>query len=127
MTMTMDSAAASDTLALDARTLLARINQRIALVRGWLSHDHGDEPYWWARSTTAPRAQCEREALRRVADLVHVERATVRGRIHGSRFPSLDAQRAWLDQQLDRHWPADLLRLPRYANLTLLRAGKLPL
>ena len=61
---------------LDARTLLRRIDQRLALLRTWLSHDHGDEPYWWARKTTAPQAQYERWTLRQVANLIHVRGAT---------------------------------------------------
>lgn len=81
---------------LDTRTILARLNQRIALLRGWLSHDHGDEPYWWARRTTAPKCQHERHLLRPLANLLHVERATSRGRLHGRQFETLDAQRAWL-------------------------------
>jgi hypothetical protein len=98
MTMTMDSAAASVLLPrpLDLDTLRARVDQRIVLLRTWLSHDHGDEPYWWARRTTAPRTQSERQTLRALANLLHVERATARGRIHGTRFASLDDQRAWL-------------------------------
>ncbi|HEY6038551.1 MAG TPA: hypothetical protein VIV58_29920 [Kofleriaceae bacterium] len=66
------------------------------LLRGWLSHDHGDEPYWWARRTTAPRCQQERHLLRPLANLLHVERATSRGRLHGGQFETLEAQRAWL-------------------------------
>ena len=92
----MSEATVSITPALDAKTLLARINQRIAMLRGWISHDHHDEPYWWARNTTAPTAQQERERLRGFANLLHVERATSRGRLHGTRFNTLDEQRAWL-------------------------------
>jgi hypothetical protein len=99
--------------ALDTKTLLARVDHRLALLRGWLSHHHGDEPYWWARRMTAPDAQRERHALRGVANLLHVERATRRGRIHGTRFPTLDDQRAWL---------AD-----REARLGSLHAGELPI
>ncbi|HUJ57017.1 MAG TPA: hypothetical protein VLX92_00835 [Kofleriaceae bacterium] len=107
----MDSAVA--TPALDLVIPLVRLNHRLALLRGWLSHDHGDEPYWWARRITAPRAQQEREALRRVAHLIHVARATSRGRRHGTRLASLDEQRAWLAQH--------------EATLARLRAGELPL
>jgi hypothetical protein len=125
----MDNALASATPALDIVTLLARINQRITLLRVWLSHDHGDEPHWWARHTTARRAQSERDVLRRVADLLHVERATRRGRIHGTRFANLEAQRAWLEQHENRtcSTATDLARVPRDATLALLRDGKLPL
>jgi hypothetical protein len=125
----MDSALAPTTPTLDIRTLLARVNQRIALLRAWLSHDHRDEPYWWARRIAASTAQQERAMLRRVADLLHVERATARGRLHGTRFATIDVQRAWLDQQLDRTCPAaaELACVPPYATLALLRDGKLPL
>ena len=129
----MDSALAESTPsnppALDTKTLLARINQRIALLRSWLSHDHGDEPYWWARRATAARAQSERDVLRRVADLLHVERATARGRVHGTRFANLDEQRAWLQEHENRICPtaAEFARVPCDATLVLLREGKLPL
>lgn len=125
----MDSALAPTPSALDIKTLLARINQRITLLRAWLSHDHSDETYWWARRTTAPQAQREREVLRHVANLLHVERATSRGRLHGTRFATWDAQRTWLDQHVERACPtaAELAQLPSYATLTLLREGKLPL
>jgi len=124
----MDSALAPNAPALDIKTLLARINQRIALLRAWLSHDHDDETYWWARRTTAPSAQSERDVLRRVADLLHVARATDRGRLHGTRFENLDAQRAWLRQHDNVVCPraAELARVPSYATLALLRDAKLP-
>ena len=125
----MDSALAPTTSPLDIKTLLARINQRITLLRTWLSHDHGDEPYWWARRTTAPRAQHERDVLRQVANLLHVERATSRGRVHGTRFATIDAQRTWLAQHADHtcSTAAGFAQVPYYATLTLLRDGKLPL
>jgi len=115
--------------ALDIKTLLTRINVRIALLRAWLSHDHGDEPFWWARRTTAPLAQSERNILRQVANLLHVERATTRGRLHGTRFANLDEQRAWLVEQEDRRCAtaADYARVPSDASLVALREGKLPL
>jgi hypothetical protein len=127
--MTMDSALATATPSLDIGTLLARVNQRIALLRTWISHDHGDQPYWWARRTTASRAQAERAALRHVADALHIERATARGRIHGTRFASLDEQRA-LIAKLEHGrcvLRASLLGLPDGATLAQLREGKLPL
>lgn len=108
----MTDALATSAPALDPKLPLARVNARIALLRAWLSHDHLDEPYWWARRTTAPRAQRERHDLRPLANLLHVERATARGRRHGNRFATLDEQRAWLDQHA--------------ATLTMLREGKLP-
>ena len=125
----MDSALASTASALDIKTLLARINHRLTLLRAWLSHDHTDETYWWARRTTAPRAQRERAVLRQVANLLHVERATSRALVHGTRFATLDAQRTWLEQHAERMCPAaaEFAQLPSYATLTLLREGKLPL
>jgi len=110
---------------LDTRTLLTRINQRLALLRTWLSHDHGDAPYWWARRTTASRLQTERLALRRVANLLHVERAAARRRIHGRQFETLDAQAAWLAEAAEWLWPHELLQLPAHARLAVLRAGGL--
>lgn len=125
----MDSAAAPITAALDAKTLLARVDHRLALLRAWISHDHGDQPFWWARQTTAPRAQWERHTLRQVANLLHVERATARRRIHGTRFATLDEQATWLAKQATRTCSAaaELLRLPSYATLEHLRGGALPL
>jgi len=125
----MDSAVAATKSALDTRTLLARVNQRIALLRSWLSHDHGDEPYWWARKTTAPRAQYERVVLRHIANLLHIERASRRGRLHGTRFADLDEQRGWLEHNAAWQWSAaaDFIQVPSYASLALLRDGKLPL
>ena len=109
----MTDALVSTPPTLEIKTLLARINERIVLLRTWLSHDHGDEPYWWARRISAPRAQQERHALRPFANLLHVERATSRGRLHGNQFATLEEQRAWLDKQAD--------------TLNRLREGKLQL
>lgn len=110
----MDNATASVAEPIDQlRTSLARINHRLALLRGWLSHDHGDEPFWWARRTTAPAAQRERGVLQSYAHLMHVERAAAHRRIHCTAFETLDAQRAWLAE----HEGA----------LARLRAGDLPL
>ena len=92
--MTVNNAVATAPTTLDLETLFTRINTRIALLRGWISHDLGDEPYWWARRTRAGLAQYERGVLRAIANLLHVERATRRGRIHGTRFATLDDQRA---------------------------------
>ena len=126
--MTTETTAAVATPApLDAKTLLGRVNARIALLRAWLSHHHGDEPYWWARRTTAARVQRERAFLREIANILHVERAHIRGRIHGTRFETLDAQRDWLDSQLYR-WcgeAAGYAGLPEQATLHALREGKL--
>ena len=96
--MTTENAAPSPTT-IDIRMLLARTNARLALLREWLSHHHGDEPYWWARRTTPAAVQRERLQLRPLATRMHVERATSRGRIHGTWFKTLDEQRAWLEKQ----------------------------
>lgn len=109
----MTDALVSSVPALDTKTILARINERIVLLRTWLSHDHHDEPYWWARRMTAALAQRERHQLRPIANLLHVERATARHRRHGTQFDSVEAQRAWLET--------------RSATLALLLAGQLPL
>jgi hypothetical protein len=84
----------------DARALLRRINLRIVAVRRAIRHDHRDEPFWAAFGMTAPQAQAERLRLRAVADEHHVERATARGRLHGTRFKSLEEQRASLPDDL---------------------------
>ncbi len=124
----MDNAVALASPSLDIETLLARVNQRIRLLGTWLAHDHADEPYWWARRTTAWRAQSEREVLRRIADMLHVERAHTRGRLLG-RFANVDDQRAWLATRDQRACPtaASYAGVPNYATLALLRDGKLPL
>jgi hypothetical protein len=101
---------------LDARAVLRRLDPRIAALRRLLAHDHGDEAFWARHGTTAPAAQRERVNLRFVANLLHVERATHRGRIHGTRFATLDEQRTWLASYEDR-W--GILAIPG------LRAGEL--
>jgi len=125
----MDSALAPAPQPLDIKTLLARVDRRIALLRSWISHDHRDEPYWWARRTTAARAQSERALLRIVANLLHVERATQRGRIHGTRFATLDEQRGWLAEWEHRWCPtvAEHAGVVPDATLAMLREGKLSL
>jgi len=127
--MTVDNAVALAPSPLDIKTLLTRINTRIALLRTWMSHDHGDEPYWWARRTRANLVQYERRVLRAIANLLHVERASQRGRIHGTRFATLDDQRAWIAVEEGRAWPSaeKFLGTPSYASLVSLREGKLPL
>ena len=95
--MTTESTAPVSEPLLDVKLVLARLDARLALLRGWLSHDHLDEPYWFARRTTAPQAQRERLVLRGYANLIHVARATSRGRIHGTRFANLDEQTKWLE------------------------------
>jgi hypothetical protein len=114
------------TAPLDVRTLLARIDHRIRLLRGWLAHDHRDAPFWWARKLTARDAQSERARLRAIANLLHVVRASERGRLHGTRFVDLDAQRAWLATMEQHRCPpsAALVGLPGDATLAMLRAGE---
>jgi hypothetical protein len=76
---------------------------------------------------TASEAQAERAVLREVANLLHVERATSRGRIHGTRFATLDDQRTWL-ARWEHHRcarAARFARLPQDATLAKLRAGEL--
>lgn len=89
--------------------LLHRVNALLAGLRRALAHDHGDEVRWAAWGITAPEAQALRVRLRVYADVLHVERATARGRVHGGRvrggeprFPSLGAQRAWLAENARR-------------------------
>ena len=115
--------------ALDTKTLLSRINARLTLLRAWLSHDHCDEPFWWARKTRAAHAQREREVLRQIANVLHVERATRRGRIHGHAFETLDAQKVWLEREARRGLCEEGGRyagLRAGATLEELRAGQLP-
>jgi hypothetical protein len=110
-------------LFLDARTLLRRIDASIRALRRLITHDHHDEAFWAVHQTTAPVAQSERESLRTVANLLHVERATTRGRIHGTRFVTLEAQREWLARQT--HMLPRVCGLPSYWTLDELRRGVL--
>lgn len=114
-------------ISLDARSLGKRIDARIVTLRRAITHDHRDEAYWQALATTAPEAQSERATLRAVANLLHVERATSRGRIHGTRFATLDDQRAWLVTMEHFRCPraARFAGLPDDATLAKLRAGEL--
>ena len=122
--MTAASQPAPALLTLDA--LLARIEPRLALLRGWLAHDHADTVYWWARRITASEAQCERAILRRLADLLYLERATLRGRVH-ARFADADAQRAFV-AKWEHHRCATAARFAGVAadaTIARLRAGEL--
>jgi len=112
--------------ALDVRSLLDRINHRLAALRRALAHDHHDETWWSAHDVTAPQAQYERHILRWLAHLLHVDRATARGRIHGA-FPNLDAQRVWLAKTETHSWgaAARYVGLSEVATLVALRAGRL--
>ena len=89
----------------EAREVLDQINHRLATLRRALAHDHHDDAWWFAHAITAPAAQYERHILRWLAHLLHVDRATARGRIHGA-FPSLEAQRAWLAKTQTHQWGA---------------------
>lgn len=84
--------------------VLCRINRLIIGLRRALSHDHGDDTRWAAWNITAPEAQALRARLRGFADVLHVERATAHGRLHGGarRFATLEAQRTWLAEQARR-------------------------
>lgn len=111
---------------LTTKLLLARVNHRLALLRGWLSHNHNDEPYWWARKLTVPAAQLERLRLRWFANLLHTERASQRGHLHGRAFTNVDEQRAWLAKIANEWWPwNEVLGLPANWTLHKLREGKL--
>jgi hypothetical protein len=124
--MAMDSLAPSPA-PLDARTLLARIDRRIVELRRHLAHRHDDEAYWEPLDVDAPSAQQRRAYLRRVAHLLHVERAAARRRIHGG-FASLDDQATWLARW--EHWTcpraAAFAGLPADATLARLRDGLVP-
>ena len=83
--------------------LLKRVNVYLVGLRRALSHDHRDEARWTPWGITAPEAMALRVKLRAIADVLHVERATARGRVHGGRrFASLDEQRTWLAEHARR-------------------------
>jgi hypothetical protein len=112
---------------LDARSLLRRVNATIVTLRRALSHDHADATFWAERGITAAAAQAKRRLLRQVANLLHVERASARRRIHGTRFATLEDQLAWLATMEDHQCGGAALaaELPRDATLAKLRAGML--
>jgi hypothetical protein len=115
-------------VSLDARSLLRRIDARIVALRRAIRHDHRDDAFWTAFGVTASAAQSERATLRMVADILHVERATQRGRIHGGkRFATLDDQRVWLARWEHHRCPkaARFAGLPDDATLGKLRIGEL--
>src|SRR5262249_24478713 len=91
---------------LTVTTVLARFNAELARFREWLAHDHRDDAFWSARATDAPRIQRARYRLRETAHLLHVERATRRGRIHGTQFVTFAAQQAWLTRLQTAYLPA---------------------
>lgn len=115
--------------ALDARSLLRRIDAAQVRLRRALAHDHRDDAFWSAFGQTAPDAQRRRAGLRVLADVLHVERAARRGRLHGTRFPTLDAQAAWLAADGDGArrflWHARYAQLPERSTLAMLREGAL--
>lgn len=84
-------------MTIERLALLHRVNALIVRLRRALSHDHGDEGWWLRCGVTAPQAQRMRRKLAEVADALHVERATARGRIHSTRFETIEAQRTWLE------------------------------
>lgn len=84
-------------MTIERLALLHRVNVMIVRLRRALTHDHGDVIAWNAWGVTAPDAQRMRRKLAGVADALHVERATARGRIHSRRFETIEAQRKWLD------------------------------
>jgi hypothetical protein len=112
---------------LDAKALLARVNAELVRLRRALSHDHGDEAFWASLELDVNLARKARGWLRIVAHLLHVERASSRGRIHGRVFASLDEQTAWLTKMERRTCIqcAQAAGLPVDATLAKLRAGLL--
>jgi hypothetical protein len=82
---------------------LSRVNALLVRLRRALGWNHGDEARWASWGITAPEAQALRAKLRAIANVLHVERATARGRLHGGTrlFATLDAQRAWLAKRTE--------------------------
>jgi hypothetical protein len=118
---TTESTDAPEPVLLDTKQLLARLNARLALLREWLSHDHGDTPWWWARERTVPSVQRERIWLRDWANALHIERACARGRLRSPQFANLDEQQAWLEKR------GTTRRLAEDTSLRQLRDARLPL
>jgi hypothetical protein len=109
---------------LSARSLLAWTNARLVVVKRLMRHRHDDVAWWAEQHTEARWIQRERETLRQVANLLHVERANTRGRLHG--FATLEEQREWL-AKMETHkcWrAADYLGISRDSTLVELRAGR---
>jgi hypothetical protein len=83
--------------------LLRKTNALLVGLRRALGHDHRDEARWAAWGVTPGEAMALRVKLRAIADVLHVERATARGRVHGGRrFASLEEQRKWLTENARR-------------------------
>ncbi|MFN0252102.1 MAG: hypothetical protein ACKV2T_34825 [Kofleriaceae bacterium] len=119
-----DGLASGRVRVLDVRSLLAWTNARIVVVKQLRGHRHDDDAWWEERQTTAREVQRERETLRQVANLLHVERATKRGKLHG--FATLDEQYKWL-ARWEKHtcWrAADYLHVARDSTLIALREGR---
>jgi hypothetical protein len=106
---------------LTVKTVLARINVQLVELRRRLAHDHRDTAFWSALDLDASRAQRARYYLRSVANLLHVDRATSRGRIHGTRFATLAEQQRWLASRESHALP--VAGLPAKTTLAMLRAG----
>ena len=108
----------------DARTLLAWLAARIRVLKQQRRHRHDDSAWWDERGTSAREVQRERDTLRQVANLLHVDRATRRGHRHG--FATLDEQREWLArlEKLTCWRAADYLRVGRESTLIALREGR---
>lgn len=123
----MTAIACTAPVPLDARTLLKRINPRIIRLRNAIRHDHRDTAFWDTFGQTLKEVRRDRELLRFTANLLHVERATARGRIHSTHFATLEEQREWLAQWVRRTCIqiAKLCDLPRDASLEH-RAGEIP-
>lgn len=109
---------------LTVTSVLSLTNLRLVDLRRALGHRHDDELWWQARGQRASEAQADRCALRQLANLLHVERASARGRIHGA-FATLEEQRAWLEAMGDRRWARAAALVGISVDLTLarLRAG----
>ncbi len=120
----VEESPASISIVLDVRSALAWTNARITVVKRQIRHRHDDTEWWATQGTEARWAQRERETLRQVANLLHVERATSRGRLHG--FATLEEQRAWLAkmEKLTCYRAAAYLHVPKDSTLVALRAGQ---
>lgn len=112
-------------VSVDVRSLLAWTNNQIVAFRRAIRHRHDDDAWWASSSMTPGYAQAGRAVLRRVAHLLHVERAHARGRIHGN-FESLEKQREWLARWETRRCgtASRYLQVVDTPNLVDLREGR---
>lgn len=109
---------------IDAPRLLRRLEQRIRTLKRALARNHLDEAWWASFGMTAPDAQERKDVMRRIANILNVDRATQRGKLHG--FASMEDQRAWL-ARWEVHSCARaawLAGVPSSATLVKLRAGE---